>query len=43
MLMLDGDGKMDAANHLYQQAAQVEPLDATERLDVEMARSQLAD
>jgi hypothetical protein len=43
MLMLDGDDKMDEANRLYQQAAQVKPLDATERLDVEMARSQLAD
>lgn len=43
MLMLDGEDKMDEANRLYQLAAQVTPLDATERLDVEMARSQLVD
>ena len=43
ILMLDGEDKMDAANQLYQQAARVQPLDAAERLDVEMARAQLAD
>ncbi|HEY8906339.1 MAG TPA: hypothetical protein VIM63_09900 [Rhodoferax sp.] len=43
ILMLDGEDKMEAANQLYQQAARVTPLDAAERLDVEMARAQLAD
>lgn len=43
LLMLEGEDKMDEANRLYQQAAQLQPLDATERLDVEMARSQLTD
>jgi tetratricopeptide (TPR) repeat protein len=43
ILMLDGEDKMEAANQLYQQAARVNPLDAAERLDVEMARAQLAD
>ena len=43
ILMLDGEDKMEAANQLYQHAARVNPLDAAERLDVEMARAQLAD
>ncbi|MDR3371575.1 hypothetical protein [Rhodoferax sp.] len=43
ILMLDGEDKMDTANQLYQQAARVKPQDATERLDVEMARAQLTD
>jgi hypothetical protein len=43
ILMLDGEDKMNAANRLYKKAAQVHPVDATERLDVEMARAQLAD
>ncbi len=42
-LMLGGDDMMDAATRLYQQAAKVKPLDAAERLDVEMARTQLDD
>lgn len=43
MLMLDGDKMMAEATRLYQQAAKAEPLDAMERLDVEMARDELAD
>ena len=43
MLMLDGDKMMAEATRLYQQAAKAEPLDAMERLDVDMARGELAD
>lgn len=43
MLMLDGDKMMAEATRLYQQAAKAEPLDAMERLDVDMAREELAD
>ena len=38
MLMLEGDKMMADATRLYQQAASAKPMDATERLDVEMAR-----
>ena len=41
MLMLDGDKMMKEATRLYQQAAAAQPLDAMERLDVEMARVEL--
>jgi hypothetical protein len=43
MLMLDGDKMMAEATRLYQQAAKAEPLDAMERLDVDMAREELAE
>jgi len=43
LLMLEGDQKLKEATRLYQQAAAFEPLDAAERLDVEMARSELKD
>lgn len=43
LVMLEGDKKMAEATRLYEQAAQCEPLDAMERLDVEMAREELAD
>jgi len=43
MLMLGGDDMMDEANLLYQRAAQTKPMDAAERLDVEMAKAQLND
>ena len=43
MVMLDGDKKMKEATKLYEQAAACEPLDAMERLDVEMARAELED
>jgi tetratricopeptide (TPR) repeat protein len=41
MLMLDGEKMMKEATKLYQRAAAAEPLDAMERLDVEMARVEL--
>ena len=43
LLMLEGDQKMKEATRLYRQAAAVKPLDAAERLDVEMAKAELAD
>lgn len=43
MVMLDGDKKMKEATKLYEQAAACEPLDAMERLDVDMAREELDD
>ena len=43
MVMLEGDKKMKEATKLYEQAAASTPLDATERLDVEMAKAELAD
>lgn len=36
-----GDKKMKEATALYEKAATAEPMDAMERLDVEMARSEL--
>ena len=41
MLMLDGDKMMEAATRLYQRAAEAKPMDAMERLDVEMAKIEL--
>lgn len=43
MVMLEGDKRMKEATKLYEQAAACEPLDAMERLDVEMARAELED
>jgi tetratricopeptide (TPR) repeat protein len=43
MVMLEGDKKMKEATKLYEQAAASQPLDAMERLDVEMAKSELED
>lgn len=43
LVMLDGDKKMKEATQLYEQAAACEPLDAMERLDVDMAREELDD
>ena len=43
MLMLDGDKMIKEATRLYQQAAAAKPMDAMERLDVEMARVELED
>jgi hypothetical protein len=43
MVMLEGDKRMKEATWLYEQAAATEPLDATERLDVDMARVELQD
>ncbi|MBT9505247.1 hypothetical protein [Rhodoferax sp.] len=43
MLMLEGDKMMGDATRLYRKAAATHPMDATERLDVEMARVELED
>ena len=43
MVMLEGDKKMKEATKLYEQAAASKALDATERLDVEMAKAELED
>ncbi|MGV8803682.1 MAG: hypothetical protein ACWA6Y_01810 [Polaromonas sp.] len=41
LVMLEGDKRMKEATRLYEQAAASEPLDAMERLDVDMARVEL--
>ncbi len=43
MVMLEGDKKMKEATRLYEQAAASTPMDAMERLDVEMAKAELED
>ena len=43
LVMLEGDKKMEEATKLYEQAAASRPLDAMERLDVEMAKAELED
>jgi tetratricopeptide (TPR) repeat protein len=43
LVMLEGEKRMNEATKLYEQAAACEPLDATERLDVEMAKAELED
>ncbi|MDP1529077.1 MAG: hypothetical protein Q8M05_06830 [Rhodoferax sp.] len=43
LLMLDGDAVVHEATRLYQQAASAKPIDAMERLDVEMAKAELED
>ena len=43
MVMLEGDKRMKEATRLYEQAAATEPMDAMERLDVDMARVELQD
>ena len=43
MVMLEGDKRMKEATRLYEQAAACVPLDAMERLDVEMAKVELQD
>jgi tetratricopeptide (TPR) repeat protein len=43
LVMLEGDKKMKEAEKLYADAAACEPLDAMERLDVEMAKEELED
>jgi tetratricopeptide (TPR) repeat protein len=42
LVMLEGEGKLKEATRLYQQAAALQPLDAMERMDVELARAELA-
>ena len=43
LVMLEGDKRMKEAEKLYAQAAECEPADAMERLDVEMAKAELED
>jgi tetratricopeptide (TPR) repeat protein len=43
LLMLEGDRKLKEATRLYEQAAAAKPMDATERLDVELAKAGLDD
>ena len=43
LVMLEGDKKMKEATRLYEQAAASKPLDAKERLDVELAKAELQD
>lgn len=43
LVMLEGEKKMKEATKLYEDAAASEPLDATECLDVEMAKAELED
>jgi len=43
MVMLESDKKMKEATELYERAAASKPLDAMERLDVEMAKAELED
>jgi tetratricopeptide (TPR) repeat protein len=41
LILLFGKDKLDEATRLYEQAAKCKPMDAMERLDVELARSEL--
>ena len=43
LVMLEGDKRMKEAEALYAEAAECKPLDAMERLDVEMAKAELED
>jgi tetratricopeptide (TPR) repeat protein len=43
LVMLEGDKPMKEAEKLYADAAECKPLDAMERLDVEMAKAELED
>ena len=43
LVMLEGDRRMKEATRLYELAARSKPLDAKERLEVEMARAELED
>jgi tetratricopeptide (TPR) repeat protein len=43
LVMLEGEKRMQEATRLYENAAACQPLDATERLDVEMAKAELED
>jgi tetratricopeptide (TPR) repeat protein len=43
LVMLEGDKRMKEATKLYEQAAKSKPIDAKERLEVEMAKSELED
>ena len=41
LIMLFDKARLDEATKLYEQAARCEPMDAMEKLDVELARSEL--
>jgi len=41
LVMLEGERRMKEATRLYEQAAAARPMDATERLDVELAKAEL--
>ena len=41
LVMLEGERRMKEATRLYEQAAATRPMDATERLDVELAKAEL--
>jgi len=41
--MLHGDARMGEATRLYEKAAALQPADAKERLDVELARAGLSE
>jgi tetratricopeptide (TPR) repeat protein len=43
LVMLEGDKRMKEAEKLYAEAAECTPMDAMERLDVEMAKAELED
>ena len=43
LVMLEGDARLAEATRLYEQAASLKPMDATQRLEVELARTQLED
>ena len=43
LVMLEGDKRVKEAEQLYADATECKPLDAMERLDIEMARSELED
>jgi tetratricopeptide (TPR) repeat protein len=43
LVMLEGDKRMKEAEKLYAEAAAAKPMDAMERLDVEMAKAELED
>ncbi|MCY7319255.1 MAG: hypothetical protein LH617_11115 [Ramlibacter sp.] len=43
LVMLQGERRMKEATKLYEQAANSKPMDATERLDVELAKAELQD
>ena len=42
LILLFGKEKLDEATKLYEQAAKMKPMDAMERLDVELAKSELS-
>ena len=43
LMMLEGDKRMTEATRLYEEAAGCEPIDAIERLEVELARAELVE